>query len=172
MMKRHLAADLEQTGRPRRCQRPGRNPELRRGVPQKLWITERLCRRHQQQRWVSSGNDSSCRRKLSSIRADRDNADVTPNPPASCAGERPCGNSNNAKGLPLVATIRSRTRSSNRPGTTEANIARASPLRRPRTSSSGSPRNSSPGSRREQNPHRLSQKSTRDERHRLCRSRV
>ena len=49
MTKSHPVTDLEQTGRPRRCQRPGRNPELRRGVPQKLWITERLCRRHQQQ---------------------------------------------------------------------------------------------------------------------------
>ncbi len=54
----------------------------------------------------------SLRRKLSSIRPDSPDASNKPNPPASCAGVNPRGNSNNANGFPRVsATSRSRTRS-------------------------------------------------------------
>jgi hypothetical protein len=52
----------------------------------------------------------------------------SPNPPASSAGVSPPGNSSNVSGLPRVsATIRSRTRSSSGPVTTESSSARASP---------------------------------------------
>ena len=59
-------------------------------------------------------------------------ASGSPNPPASCAAENPRGSSSSASGLPRVsATIRSRTRSSSRPGTTVASSARASSSARP-----------------------------------------
>ena len=60
----------------------------------------------------------------------------------------PRGSSSSASGLPRVsAMIRSRTRSSSMNRTAEPSSARASPLRRPCTSSSGTCRSSSPGSR-------------------------
>ena len=62
--------------------------------------------------------------------ASSDSAPGNPNPPASCAGESPRGSSNNANGLPRVsATSWSATRSSSRPGITDARSARASASR-------------------------------------------
>jgi hypothetical protein len=88
------------------------------------------------------------RSRVSSIRPDSPGASSKPNPPASSAGVKPRGNSNNASGLPRVsATIRCRTRSSNGTPNAEPNRARASPSGRPSTASLGNPSSSSPGSR-------------------------
>ncbi len=98
-------------------------------------------------RRVSSGSTVSRRRKLSSIPLG--NAETSPAPkPASSAALRPRGSSTSARGLPRdSATIRSHTCSSNRNRTDEATSARASPLRRPPTASSGRTRNGSIASR-------------------------
>ena len=97
---------------------------------------------------MSSGSASSRSRKLSSIRPDSDSAAGNPNPPASCAGERPRGNSNSANGLPRVsARSSSAIRSSSRPGITEAKRARASASPSPSSTSSGRPASRSLGSR-------------------------
>ena len=58
----------------------------------------------------------------------------SPNPPANCVAESPRGSSSSASGLPRVsATIRSRTRSSSRPGIAVASRARASSSPSPRS---------------------------------------
>jgi hypothetical protein len=99
-------------------------------------------------RRACSGSASSCRAKLSSIRPASGVAPGRPNPPASCAGVSPRGNSRSASGFPRVsAMIRSRTRVSSGPASTQASSARASSSRSPSTSSSGSPASSGPGSR-------------------------
>ena len=81
---------------------------------------------------------SSRRTKLSSIRPESAcaaRASRTRRPTASPSSPR--GSSSNASGLPRVsAMIRSRTRSSSMNRTAEPSSARASPLRRPCTSSS------------------------------------
>ena len=125
-------------------------------------------------RWVSSGSASSRFRKLSSIRPGSDSAPGNPNPPASCAGESPRGSSNNANGLPRVsATSWSATRSSSRPGITDASSARASAspktldhqLRQAREQIARLARG-------EQHHHRLRQQPARHEHHRLRRGAV
>ena len=99
-------------------------------------------------RRACSGRASSCRAKLSSIRPASGVAPGRPNPPASSAGVSPRGSSSSASGFPRVsAMIRSRTRASSGPASTEASSARASSSRSPSTSSSGSPASSDPGSR-------------------------
>ena len=99
-----------------------------------------------------------------------------PNPPASSAGVNPRGSSSSASGLPRVsATIRSRTRSSSRPGTTESSSARASASLRPPTTSSGRPRQLllvAGLTHREHQRDRLGQEAPRDERQRLRRGPV
>ena len=84
-------------------------------------------------RRASPGRLASLRLKLSSMLADRGTAAGRPNPPASCVGVNPRGNSNSASGLPRVsATIRSSTCSSSGAGKTDSRSARAS--RRPKGS--------------------------------------
>ena len=71
-------------------------------------------------------------------------ASANPNPPASSAGANPRGSSSSASGLPRVsARIRSRTRASTRPGTTDSSNERASSSGSPSTRSSGRPASSS-----------------------------
>ena len=94
-----------------------------------------------------------------------------PKPPASSAALMPRGSSSSASGLPCVsATIRSRTRSSIRPGMTVASRARASASPRPVSHSSGrsASRRSALGSRtREEQRDRLGQQPPGDEAERL-----
>ena len=62
------------------------------------------------------------------------------NPPAGSTGVNPRGNSSRAKELPRVsATMRSRTRSSSRPGTAKVSSARAPSMGRPARVNSGRP---------------------------------
>ena len=76
---------------------------------------------------MSAGSASSRRRKLSSIRPDSGIASGRANPPASSAGVTPRGSSTSASGLPAAsATIRSWTRGSSGPVSTESSRARAS----------------------------------------------
>ena len=103
---------------------PTRVPGRRQGQP-----------RRPQQPMCVRGKLRQPARKLSSIRRESAIAPGKPNPPASCAGVNPRGNSNNASGFPRVsATIRSCTRSSNgtpRPRrTTRAHHHHAGPRRR------------------------------------------
>ena len=126
---------------------------------------------------VSGGSSSSRRRKLSSIRPDSGSGSGSPNPPASCAAESPRGSSSSASGLPRVsATIRSRTRSSSRPGMTVAEQRAGVVLAR-------GPRAAAPGGRpdrrcaarlahREHDRHRLRQQPPRDEPEDLARGAV
>ncbi len=125
-------------------------------------------------RRVSSGRASTRRRKLSSIRPDRDNTFGIPNPPASAAGGSPRGSSSKASGLPCVsATMRSRTRSSSGQRTTESSSTRASASASPSTTSSGSPVKSALGSpRREYHQHRVGHQPARRKRQRLGRRSV
>ncbi|MGC0380888.1 hypothetical protein RKD33_001105 [Streptomyces sp. SAI-129] len=78
------------------------------------------------------------RRKPASIWLDRGRLSGTPNPPAISRRVRPRGSSTRASGLPRVsATIRSRTRWSSGPVTTESRSRRESRSPSPRTASSG-----------------------------------
>ena len=104
-------------------------------------VAHRLGRRQQQQSLGrlgqlagrAGGSDSSRWRG-------RSVAGRSPNPPASSAGVMPRGSSSRASGLPRVsATIRSRTRSSSRPGTALMSSVRASSSASPRSRSSGRP---------------------------------
>ena len=99
-----------------------------------------------------------------------------PNPPASSAAVNPRGNSTNASGLPRVsATIRSRTRSSSRPGTTESSRARASSSLRPDDHKLRKPRQLlvlAGLTHREHDGDRFRQEAARDERKRLRRGPV
>ena len=99
-------------------------------------------------RRASSETALTRRTKLSWIRPDIACASGSPKPPASCVAVNPRGNSSNANGFPRVsAMIRSRTRSSSLNRSVERSSARASPLRKPRTSSPSTCWSSKPGSR-------------------------
>ena len=91
------------------------------------------------------------REEARSIRPASGRASGSPNPPASSAGVSPRGSSSSASGLPRVsATIRSRTRSSSRPGAADAEqrarVARRRALR-PAAPAGRRARRSSAGSR-------------------------
>ena len=91
-------------------------------------------------RRVWSGSASIRCTKFSSMLPASGTAPGRPNPPARSACVSPRGSSSKANGLPRVSdTIRSRTRSSIGPGSTESSRARASVCRRPPTASSGNP---------------------------------
>ena len=118
---------------------PRRDPQPSYSPPHQQRVTRRIRRRHASSRRVCSGRPPSCRRKLSSIRAGKDTAAGSPNPPASSVGDSPRGNSSKAKGFPRVsATIWSLTRSSSDPVSAESSSARASSARRPCTGSPAS----------------------------------
>ena len=119
-------------------------------------------------RRASSESAWSRRTKLSSIRPERLCAPSRPKPPASCVAVSPRGSSSSASGFPRVsAMIRSRTRSSRWNRTAEPSSARASPLRRPCTSSSGDVLELLAGlARGEHDADRLRQQAAGDERER------
>ena len=118
-------------------------------------------------RCVSTGSDPIRRRKLCSMRLASGRASGRPNPPASSAAVKPRGSSSKASGLPRVsATIRSRTRSSSRPGIAESSSARASLSLRPPTTSTGRSRSSGSSlglPHREHQGHRFRQQPPRHE---------
>ncbi len=93
---------------------------------------------------VCAGRDRMRRRKPASIWLDRGRLSGTPNPPAISRRVRPRGSSTRASGLPRVsATMRSRTRRSSGPVTTESRSSRESRSPSPRTASSGRSANTS-----------------------------
>ena len=129
-------------GRLRRRRRVGAETELIGRAPEQVDVADRLGRRQRAAAaWSASGSDASRRTKLCSMRVLSGRTSGSPNPPASSAAVNPRGSSRSASGLPRVsATIRSRTRSSSRPGMSRSRAARAHRRRPARGStSSGSP---------------------------------
>ena len=158
----HLCTEFDQPGRLRRHRRvcsesePARRPpQAAPRLPQARLPPSAAVSR------VSSGSDSSCRRKLCSIRFASGATLGSSNPPASSAGVRPRGSSRSASGFPRASAMtRSRTCSSRRPGHAESSSARASMSLSPPSSSSGSPASSRTSlglTHREHQPDRLGQ---------------
>ena len=136
MAEAHARPELEQPGGLRRRDRLRRRFRAARPRARAAGLPDGLGRRDQQQPLRVGGQ---CLRpdagSVSSIRPVSGPRSGSPNPPASSAGVSPRGSSSSASGLPRVsATIRSRTRSSSRPGTADgeqrAGVARRRALRR------------------------------------------
>jgi hypothetical protein len=145
----HLGADLEQAAVDCRRRGPRIDAELLGRSPHEQRVADGIGRRQPQQPLRVRGQLIQGRRNPSS-RPDSVTGPGPPKPPASSAALMPRGSSSRASGLPRVsAMIRSRTRSSSRPGTTVASRARASSWPSPSSRSSGrsSVRRSSLGSR-------------------------
>ena len=140
MTECHPGAELDQPGLGRRHRRLSPDPQQPGGPPHQPRSPAGSAAATSSSRRLWSGSARTRRRKLSSTRPETGAAPANPNPPASSAGVNPLGSSSRAKGFPRVsATIRSRTRASSGPVSTESSSARASSSRRPSITSSGSP---------------------------------
>ena len=127
MAEAHLRIELDQSrrlGRPRRIRS---DPELLGRAPQQRRVAGRFGGGGHEQALRVGRERQHLAAEVLFDAAREWCASGRPNPPASSAAVNPRGNSSNASGFPRVsATIRSRTRSSSRPGTTESSSAWAS----------------------------------------------
>ena len=164
-----LSPELEQAGRRRRRRATARcrvAPTRARAA-----LDRRRVRGGDQQQPRLSGSASSRCRKLSSIRPDSGSARGNPKPPASSAADAPRGSSSRASGLPRdSATIRSRTRSSSRPGITDPSTLARRHRAVPRGPAPAAPPVSPRLPRGEDEDDGLGLQAARDERERLRRN--
>ena len=118
MTEAHLRADVQQPGARRAAERRAPTPSRSAARHISAGSPTRLRRRDEQQQ-PRLGRAAPRAAAGSSPRSGPGAASSPgrPNPPGSCAADSPRGSSSSASGLPRVsATMRSRTRSSSRPG--------------------------------------------------------
>ncbi len=100
MPKTNPRAELDQARLGRRRRRFGANPELRGSSPHQCLIADRLGRGDQQQAPGLDGEIVEPPAEALFDTTGQSHRAGSPNPPASCWGVNPRGNSSNASGLP------------------------------------------------------------------------